>query len=209
MSNTDQLIEEASRIESQATGSRISIKSRSYIDPDTGSPTFYVKNFGNTRLYFSKLALKINPGEAKDLTEEMDVDSLNKDPELRKFLANGKKLRRLTREEFDHERAIDEDTNNRIAIMRQDQEERAKNPTANQQAQTKPISVLVKSKVMLLKKFYDKDPNIAKTGLTPIEFIKWARNAEFQSNDIDHVLSEIDDPDVKSFMFKRKKELFN
>lgn len=207
--NVKDILSAADELTGSSSDKRISVKGRSFLD-ETGRETFYVQNSGNTQLYFSKLKINIKRGELKDLLEEHDIETLSRDAELRKFLAAEDSLKRLTKEEFDHEKEVERDLDRRIASIKAEQDRRVSNNVQSKDApQQSPVRPVVMNKVAMLVDFYNPDINISKYGMTPVEFVKWAKTEKFQSNEIDYVLTSVEDSEIRAFMFKRKKELYS
>lgn len=206
--SVDSIIKEATDLDADSTA-KPKIKSRSYIDSETGFDTFYIKNKGNTKLRFSKINMSIDRGAVLDLLTFASIDDLNRSSELRNFLSQGKKLVRLTKEEYEHEMAVAEDAQKRKESAYYEQEKRiADIMTGSDKSVTRSIRPAVTRKVGMLLNFMGSDPARAKTGLDPISFCEWAGTEDFQENEIDYVISSVTDSEVRSVMYRRKKELF-
>lgn len=206
-SNVDSLVSEAEELNA-SSASKPKIKNRSYLDQDTGFETFYVKNKGSTRLRFSKINLSIGRGEIMDLLTIASIEDLNHNPELRNFLSNGKKLVRLTKEEYEHEQALLEEMLKRKEQAQYDQDRRLAKAMSGEAQEERPIRPAVSRKVNMLLNFLGSDPAKAKTGMDQVSFCHWASTEDFQENEIDFIIGATNDSEIRSFMYKRKKELF-
>jgi hypothetical protein len=176
-----------------------------------GDETYFVENISSMDVILGDLGgTPQNPGSALiergtliDLLQRSDLADLKKSKHLRTCMADGFLLR-LTQEQFNQKFSQKEDNARRIAKARED----AKNRPASDTSVMRDARFSTKNQVDRLKMFYSNDKDISAHGLTPYEFMEWSATEKFEDGEIDYIVSMIDNADVRSFLYKRKAQLF-
>lgn len=178
-------------------------KLTSYLD-EMGRETFYIKNVSDMGVYITSIAGIIARGEVIDLLTRTDLETLTKDQSLRAEVDRTKSLKRLTKEEFIKEYSDYEEMLRRKEVERN---EIGLRPTISDE---KPvISIEVLDKIDRLKYYYSPDQKSAENCVTPNEFMEWLILAKLSLAEIDHILNNAPNAEIKAFLFKKKQEIIS
>lgn len=178
-------------------------KLTSYLD-EMGRETFYIKNVSDMGVYLTCLAGIVARGEVIDLLTRTDIETVSKDQSLRAEIDRNKTLKRLTKEEYVKEYSDYEEMLRRKEVERN---EIGLRPTVSED---KPvISIEVMDKIDRLKYYYSPDQKSAENCVTPNEFMEWLILAKLSLAEIDHILNNAPNAEIKAFLFKKKQEIIS
>ena len=148
---------------------------------------------------------KILRGATVDLLEQYDLETLKKSRELRVAMSGrggGKVLlQRLTPEEFLKE--IEQEVANKEKIEQFRVMAELKAGTGQNKAK-KPIRPVIEAKMLQLQLSYSDTPH---KGITPVEFIQWVNTEQLTLDELDYILSGVDDKDIRMFVHSKKQDL--
>lgn len=188
-------------------------QAKSFFD-DFGEETFYVKNVSNGIVVISDLDRgsngsigenKIARGATVDLLTQYDLETIKKSRELRMALSGrGTQLllKRLTPEEYLAEitrQAIDQEKIEQFKVMAE-----LKASIPGQNKAKKAIRPVIESKLLQLQLSYSDTPN---KGITPVEFIQWVNTEKLTLDELEYILSGVDDKDIRMFVHAKKQDL--
>lgn len=173
-------------------------------EDDYGDETFFIENTSSMDVLVADIGsgIVIDRGSVLDLLSIVSAEDAKKSSQLRAFMGTGD-IVRLTQEAYKDRLLQKKENAKRI--------ERAKEEAANRTATVSTVKeprFSVKAKVDKLRMFFSTDPNIAQHGLTPYEFMEWAAVEKFEDGEIDYIVSVVTDPEVRTFLYKRKSQLF-
>jgi hypothetical protein len=172
---------------------------KSYLD-DYGNETWYVKNVSNGHVGITDIETTINRSAIEDLLKFADLDKIRKSRNLREALDNPKGsalLIRLTPEEYLKEMRKAKAT---LAEVTRIKDSYAP-PSASLENAIRPA---VYSQLGKYKLGTNKDPELAVKGLTGLEFIEWAMTEQFTESEIEHLIGEVSDSQVKRALLAKK-----
>jgi hypothetical protein len=172
-----------------------------------GNETFYVKNITNGHVIITGIGIDSIPkGSVVDLLEYTDLKTLKESYHLRRALSenSGKPLlKRLTVEQYRKEKELKSFTQSKISQMKKEiYVEEAKKEGKNVTNPIRPVVLAQLEKLSLGKK-----PETKAQGITPLEFIEWMESENFTVDELDHILSLVQDTDVKMYVIQRKQLL--
>ena len=178
-----------------------------FLDPDTGEETFYVKNVSNGHVVIEDLEVERVPvGGCVDLLEYLDITDVKKSRELRKAI-NGKQgtqlLKRLTPEEWEQE--VDRSYVNRQKIEHYKKQAEIRAQSGLATPTMEKVRGVVKAKLEKLRLGTESDTPSA--GITPVEFMTWVGSYDITINELDYILGATTDQDIRLFVLERKKQL--
>jgi len=168
---------------------------RKYLD-ENGEPTYYVQNISQGHVCLSQLGITIPFGKVKDLREDVDVETLQRSPDLRAALApQSGLLKRLAKEEYDQLLKIQIEQE---AVLQRPQ---VTNPEiANEQGEVKEAKVNISPKcqsmVEKLKLYYR--PETREKGITPDQFKVWLQNYTPTDDEKEYMMSVVGDKEIRS-----------
>ncbi len=197
-------------------GKALTEKSKSYLD-EFGEPTFYVKNVSNGIVVICDLERtdnssgimgenKIARGAVVDLLAEYSMEALNKSRELRSALSSKGRnkqqlLQRLTPEEYLDEIEKEAINAEKIEKFRAMAELRA---AAGETKPKKAIRPAIDAKLLQLQLSYSNEPH---KGISPVEFIQWLNTEKLTLDELEYILSGVDDKDIRMFIHAKKQDL--
>ena len=180
---------------------------QSYVD-DLGDETFYVQNISNGHVLVTDLDLKIPRGKTIDLLKFCDLESIKKSKDIRVALANnprsGAMIKRLTPEEYlakmdqNYKEEVKIENFKKLASIRQ------ANGTPADNKYSEPVKPVVYDKLNKLKLSYSDTPH---KGISPVEFAQWVQSEDLSKADLDQILAQIDDNELRILVNERKKLL--
>lgn len=185
---------------------------RSFFD-EFGEETYYVKNVSNGHVVISDLDRgqngvsgenKIARGAIVDLLQQYDLETLKKSRELRVAMSSrdGKVLlQRLTPEEYLKEITILAENKEKIEQFKVMSELKA---ASGQAKPKKPIRPVIEAKLLQLQLSYSDQPH---KGISPVEFIQWVNTEKLTADELDYILSGVDDKDIRMFVYSKKQDL--
>lgn len=187
-------------------------QARSFFD-EFGEETFYVKNISNGIVVISDLDRgqngisgenRIPRGAVIDLLSQYDLETLRKSRELRTAISGrGSQLllKRLTPEEYLEEIEREAQNKEKIEQFKVMAELKA---STGQSKPKKPIRPVIESKLLQLQLSYSDTPH---KGITPVEFIQWLNTEKLTLDELDYILSGVDDKDIRMFVHAKKQDL--
>jgi len=173
-----------------------------------GDETFYVSNISNGHVLVTDLDLKIPRGQTLDLLKFCDLDAIKKSRDIRVALANnphaGPMIKRLTPEEYLNK--MDQAYNEKVKIenFKKISQLRQASGQTSDNRYMEPVKAVVYDKLNKLKLSYSDTPH---KGISPVEFAQWVQTENLGKADLDQILAQIDDNDLRILVNERKKLL--
>lgn len=194
----------------------------SYKD-EYGNDTYYVKNISDGHVTIKDPDLVIPKGKVMDLLQFAGMEELQSCRDIRVAMSPtnrmGSMLKRLTQREYLEEMEKELSIKKRIDIVRQQESLRnaqnAQNPNNRNQFQNNPVQEqqgpkirpLVLGKVEKLRLSSDPDPDNAKYGINPAEFIQWVMGEFLSDEELDYLLGDpviSNKHDIKAAIVEKK-----
>jgi hypothetical protein len=176
-----------------------------FID-EFGEETFFIKNISTGHVTLEDIDLpKISRGEVIDLLKYTDIDTLKRSPELRSCLSGAKGrqlLKRLTPEQYLVE--IERILNSQKKIDQYRVYAKLKAATGESTKDEAKIRPVVLSKIEKYSLGQGEHPE---KGITPIELMEWISIEDLSVNELDYILSAIDDAEVRMFVQQKKRDI--
>lgn len=180
---------------------------QSFLD-DLGDETFYVQNTSNGHVLVTDLELKIPRGKTLDLLKFCDLESIKKSKDIRVALAHNPKsgpmIKRLTPSEYLTKMDQEYKESVKIENFKKTSALRAAQGNTGDNKYMEPVKPVVYDKLNKLKLSYSDTPH---KGISPVEFAQWVQTEDLNKADLDQILAQIDDNELRILVNERKKAI--
>lgn len=210
----DQIKAFEDQMNSLRTGRKVeSFKADSYLDPQYGDETFYVKNTsgGHVQIDIGDTSFKLEKGKSEDLLKFFQLEDLKKSKDLRICLSPNRSkpalVKRLTPQEYMEYLRAEVLNQRKIEDFRKTAQFNADNPGQAQVNKPKEnIRPVIYDRLNKLKLAYSDTPH---KGISPVEFAEWISAENFSKQELDVMIGHVDNQELRILLNEKKKDLID